>query len=77
MRDGILRAFPQGSCFDMETAAVAQVALANGVPWGGLRITSDAADESFKLDAVLGFGRSTASELFAQIIEAMVVRRAP
>jgi adenosylhomocysteine nucleosidase len=74
VRDGILAGFPEGACFDMETAAVAQVAHANKVPWGGLRITSDAADENFNLDAVLGFGAGTASELFAKILTSYVRR---
>ncbi len=74
VRDSILSDFPQGACLDMETAAVAQVAQANRVPWGAVRITSDAADEDFNLDAVLGFGASTASELFARIISAFVRR---
>ena len=73
-RDAILADFPDGACFDMETAAVAQVARANGVPWGGVRITSDGADESFNLDEVLGFGATTASELFAKILTAFVAR---
>ena len=77
LRDRILADFPDGLCFDMETAAVAQVAHANHVPWGGVRITSDAADEDFNLDAVLGFGAKTASELFAKILNAFVARSAP
>jgi len=76
VRDSILTDFPDGACFDMETAAVAQVAQANRVPWGGVRITSDSADENFNLDAVLGFGAKTASELFAKILEAFVTRTA-
>ena len=74
LRDGILADFPEGACFDMETAAVAQVAQANVVPWGAVRITSDSADENFNLDAVLGFGASTAAELFEKIISAFVRR---
>jgi adenosylhomocysteine nucleosidase len=74
VRDAILVDFPEGACFDMETAAVAQVAHANHVPWGGVRITSDSADENFNLDAVLGFGASTASRLFEKIITAFVKR---
>ena len=73
-RDAIVADFPDGACFDMETAAIAQVARANRVPWGAVRITSDAADESFDLDAVLGFGATTASELFAKILTAFVAR---
>ncbi len=74
VRESVLADFPDGLCFDMETAAVAQVAQANKVPWGGVRIVSDAADESFNLDAVLGFGATTASELFAKILQAFVAR---
>jgi len=74
VREAILADFPEGACFDMETAAVAQVAQANRVPWGGVRIVSDGADESFDLDAVLGFGASTAAELFEKIIGRYVKR---
>ena len=74
VRDAILADFPDGACFDMETAAVAQVAHANHVPWGAVRITSDAADESFNLDEVLGFAATTASEVFAKILTAFVAR---
>ena len=75
-RDAILRDFPEGACFDMETAAIAQVAHANHVPWGAVRIVSDAADESFDLDEVLGFGAATASELFAKILDRVLTRKA-
>jgi adenosylhomocysteine nucleosidase len=67
-RDGVLASFPNGACFDMETAAVAQVAHQNGIPWAALRITSDAADESFNLEEVLGFGIETAADLFDRIV---------
>ena len=72
IRDSLLRDFPQGACFDMETAAIAQVALQNGVPWAALRMTSDAADESFNLDDVLGFGIDTAAGLFEQVVRALL-----
>ncbi len=72
VRDDILRDFPEGACFDMETAAVAQVAHMNGVPWGGVRITSDSADESFSMTEVLAYGAHTASELFERIVRALV-----
>jgi len=68
VRDRTLAEFPDGACFDMETAAVAQVAYVNGIPWGAVRITSDAADESFEVTEVLGFGIGTASDLFARIV---------
>jgi adenosylhomocysteine nucleosidase len=67
-RDRLLKEFPGGACFDMETAAVAQVALQNRVPWGALRITSDSADESFNHHEVLGFGADSAAELFDRVI---------
>ena len=70
VRDGRLRDFPDGLCFDMETAAIAQVAHQNGIPWASVRITSDAADESFNLDAVMGFGVNTAAALFDEILRA-------
>jgi adenosylhomocysteine nucleosidase len=72
VRDRTLAEFPRGACFDMETAAVAQVAHLNEVPWGAVRITSDAADESFDVKEVLGFGLETASDLFARIVRAFL-----
>jgi len=72
VRDGRLRDFPEGLCFDMETAAIAQVAHQNGISWGALRMTSDAADENFKLDEVLSFGVNTAADLFDQILTAFL-----
>jgi adenosylhomocysteine nucleosidase len=72
VRDGLLRDFPEGLCFDMETAAVAQVAHQNSLPWGALRMTSDSADESFNLDQVINFGINTAADLFDQVIQAFL-----
>jgi adenosylhomocysteine nucleosidase len=74
VRDAILVDFPEGTCLDMETAAVAQVAHANRVPWGAVRIISDSADEDFNPDAVLGFAASSAADLFDKIISAFVKR---
>ena len=68
VRDRLLKDFPDGACFDMETAAVAQVAHQNQVPWSALRITSDSADENFNLHEVLGFGAGSAAELFDRVI---------
>ena len=68
LRGGLLRDFPEGCCFDMETGAVAQVAHQNGIPWAGLRMTSDAADETFNLDDVLSFGVKTAAGVFEQVL---------
>jgi adenosylhomocysteine nucleosidase len=72
VRDALLRDFPEGACFDMETAAIAQVADHNSLPWCGLRMTSDAADETFNLDQVIGFGIKTAAGRFEQIIRALL-----
>ena len=70
VRDAVLRDFPEGACFDMETAAIAQVAHQNGLPWAALRMTSDSADESFNLEQVIGFSVDTAADLFDRIIQA-------
>lgn len=70
VRDSLGSDFPNGICLDMETAAIAQVAHQNGIPWAALRMTSDAADENFNLQEVLGFGVDTAADLFDQIIRA-------
>jgi nucleoside phosphorylase len=56
----------------METAAIAQVADQNSLPWCGLRMTSDAADETFNIDEVISFGINTAADLFDQIITAFL-----
>jgi adenosylhomocysteine nucleosidase len=72
VRDGLLRGFPDGVCFDMETAAIAQAAFQNEIPWAALRVISDAADETFNLDEVFGFGIETAAELFDQIVGALL-----
>lgn len=74
VRDALADEFAGASCIDMETAAIAQVAHRNGVPWGALRVTSDSADESFDLDEVLGFGARTAGELFERIMRETVKR---
>jgi adenosylhomocysteine nucleosidase len=72
VRDALLRDFPEGACFDMETAAIAQVADQNSLPWCGLRMTSDAADETFDLDQVMSFGIETAATRFDEIIRALL-----
>ena len=72
VRDRLAAEFPGAACLDMETAAVALVARLNGVPWSAVRITSDAADESFEVGAVLEFGAATAADLFESIIRSLV-----
>ena len=72
VRDALAHEFADALCVDMETAAVAQVALRNSVPWSALRVTSDSADETFDLRGVLGFGVSTAADLFERIIQSVV-----
>ena len=68
VREALTKEFPDGLCVDMETAAIAQVAHQNGLPWGAVRVTSDAADETFNLEDVINFGVNTAGELFARIL---------
>src|SRR5207253_9639067 len=68
LRDALVHNFPDAACVEMETAAIAQVAHQNGLPWGAVRVTSDSADETFDLDDVIGFGANSAGELFARII---------
>ena len=72
IRDLILIDFPDGACFDMETAAIAQVARQNGVPWAALRATSDAADETFDIEEVVGFGVETAADTFERVVVALL-----
>ncbi len=72
VRDALAREFPEALCVDMETAAIAQVAHQNGLPWGAVRVTSDSADETFDLDDVIDFGVKTAGELFARIMTDVV-----
>jgi adenosylhomocysteine nucleosidase len=69
VRDALIRDFPDAVCIDMETAALAQVAHQNGVPWTALRVISDSADETFDLRKVIGLGVSTAAKLFESIIQ--------
>jgi len=68
VRDALVRNFREGVCVDMETAAIAQVAHQNGLPWGAVRVTSDSADETFDMEDVINFGVKTAGELFARIM---------
>jgi adenosylhomocysteine nucleosidase len=77
VRDGLLQEFPEGLCFDMETAAIAHVAHQNDLPWGALRMTSDAADESFSLDQVITFGINTAADVFDQVISTFLRHSQP
>lgn len=69
VRDALQRDFPDAACIDTETAALAQVAQQNGVPWTALRVISESADESFDLRRVMGLGVSTAAKLFESIIQ--------
>jgi adenosylhomocysteine nucleosidase len=72
VRDALAKDFPDAACIDMETAAVAQVAYQNDVPWSGVRVISDSADETFDLKGVIGFGVDTAANLFGSIIQTVV-----
>ena len=67
-RDRIKAAHWDALCVDMESAAVSQVAYQNQVPWGGLRIVSDGADEKFDASNVIDYARRTASEIIASVV---------
>jgi adenosylhomocysteine nucleosidase len=56
------------ACVDMETAAIAYVATALGVPWAGLRVISDGADEHLDVDPVLTLALD-AGVLLADVLE--------
>jgi adenosylhomocysteine nucleosidase len=71
VRGALVKDFPEAACIDMETGAVAQVAHQNGLPWSALRVISDSADETFDLRGVVGFGVSTAANLFESIIQSV------
>ena len=40
--------------------------------WAALRMTSDAADETFDVEEVVGFGITTAADLFDQVARAVL-----
>jgi adenosylhomocysteine nucleosidase len=68
-RHGPIRELGQSvACVDMETSAVAFVASALGVPWGGLRVISDGADEHLDADPVLSRALD-AGVLLADVLE--------
>lgn len=49
-RSHVLETLPNACCVDMESAAVAQICRASGLPLGVLRIISDSADGSAHID---------------------------
>ena len=49
-RNGVLKPLPLACCADMESAAVAQVCRAAGLPLGVMRVISDNADGSAHID---------------------------
>ena len=56
------------ACVDMETSAVAYAATAAGIPWAGLRVISDSADEHLEADPVLTAALD-AGALLADVLE--------
>lgn len=67
-KQSLLDAFPDALAVDMETAAVAQVALVNGVAWGSLRSISDTADDDFDAAELLAYARLAASRQLGEIV---------
>ena len=49
-RNGVLDPLPHAVCADMESAAIAQVCRAAGIPLGVMRVISDSADGSAHID---------------------------
>jgi adenosylhomocysteine nucleosidase len=49
-RTGVLGPLPHACCADMESAAIAQVCRAAGIPLGVMRVISDSADGSAHID---------------------------
>jgi adenosylhomocysteine nucleosidase len=49
-RTGVLDPLPHACCADMESAAIAQVCRAAGIPLGVMRVISDSADGSAHID---------------------------
>jgi len=70
-RDTIASLYPDAICFDMETAAFGVVAAGNSVPWVGVRIISDSADEGIDVADIIHFAAHHAGEVLASIIRKM------
>lgn len=68
VKAALVEEFPGAACVDMETAAVAQVAAAHGVPWCAVRLVSDFADDSFDATAVLGYCAEVGARLMAEVV---------
>jgi adenosylhomocysteine nucleosidase len=64
----ILELGPSVACVDMETSAVAYAATAHDIPWAGLRVISDSADEHLEADPVLTAALD-AGALLADVLE--------
>ena len=67
-RDAIAGLYPDAVCFDMETAAFAVVAAGNSVPWVGVRVISDSADEGIDVAEIIHYAARHAGEVLADIV---------
>lgn len=76
-RDAIASRYPDAVCFDMETAAFGVVAAGNSVPWVGVRIISDSADEGIDVADIIHFAAHHAGEVLASIVRKMCEAMAP
>lgn len=70
-RDAIAALYPDAVCFDMETAAFAVVASGNSVPWVGIRVISDSADEGIDVADIIHYAAHHAGEVLASIVRRM------
>jgi adenosylhomocysteine nucleosidase len=75
-RERVFNVTPGALAVDMETAAIAQVASGLEVPWSGLRVVSDTAEEHLGIDGLVDFTRSLAAPLVADVVARFVRERA-
>jgi adenosylhomocysteine nucleosidase len=71
-RDQLQRRCPDAVYIDMETAAAAHVASANGVPWVAIRMLSDLADDALDATQVLKYTSEWAASELAAISRQLI-----
>ncbi len=71
-KSAIVSQFPAAQLVDMETGAIAKVAINHGVPWGALRVVSDSADSKEVAREVFAFCSWEGSKLIASTIAHLI-----
>lgn len=69
----ILEHFPQVCCVDMESAATARACRSFGRGWSGLRVISDASDDSFDPKLMIEFCTVQGGSVLSDIITSLLV----